>query len=205
MYPLPEKLNSFKNHFSTIVRKLKNVAFPLVDFTWKTSAKVFPRTYNTFRFSYVSTVFVAQQLRLLKKNKSTGFDNLPARLIKDSSTVLSKPVAFIINLSLKTATVPTTWKCSKIVPIYKFGPSENEENYRPISILPVLSKIMEKAVQQQLLKYLETNKLLSQYQFGYRNGKFTQSATVLLTDNIRKSIDKGELVGSVFLDGGVRY
>ena len=59
---------------------------------------------------------------------------------------------------------------------------------------------MEKAVQQQLLKYLETNKLLSQYQFGYRNGKSTQSATVLLTDNIRKSIDKGELVGSVFLD-----
>ena len=132
MYPLPEKLNSFKNHFSTIVRKLKNVAFPLVDFTWKTSAKVFPRTYNTFRFSYVSTVFVAQQLRLLKKNKSTGFDNLPARLIKDLSTVLSKPVAFNINLSLKTATVPTTWKCSKIVPIYESGPSENEENYQPI-------------------------------------------------------------------------
>ena len=101
-------MNSFKNHFSTIVRKLKNVAFPLVDFTWKTSAKVFPRTYNTFRFSYFSTVFVAQQLRLLKKNKPTGFDNLPARLIKDSSSVLSKPVTFIINLSLKTATVPTT-------------------------------------------------------------------------------------------------
>ena len=59
---------------------------------------------------------------------------------------------------------------------------------------------MEKAVQQQLLKYLETNKLLSQYQFGYRNGKSTQSAMVLLTDNIRKSIDKGELIGSVFLD-----
>ena len=59
---------------------------------------------------------------------------------------------------------------------------------------------MERAVQQQLLKYLETNKLLSQYQFGYRNGKSTHSATVLLTDNIRKSIDKGELVGSLFLD-----
>ena len=200
MSPLPEKLKSFKSYFSTIVGKLKKIAFPLADFTWKKPVKVFPRTYNTFRFSYVSHVFVAQQLRLLKKNKSTGCDNLPARMLKDSSTVLSKQVAFIINLSLKTSNVPTMWKCSKIVPVYKSGSSDNVENYRPISILPVLSKIMEKAVQQQLLHYLETNKLLSKYQFGYRNGKSTQSAMVLLSDNIRRSIDKGELVGSVFLD-----
>jgi hypothetical protein len=203
MAPLPtgvEKLNTFRNYFSSIVRKLKVAAFPLYNFTWKAPVKLFPRTYNSFRFSYVSNVFVEHQLKQIKKNKSTGLDNLPAQLIKDSATAISKPITFMINLSLRTAIVPTKWKKSKIVPIYKSGPADKEENYRPISILPILSKLMEKAVHHQLLEYLENHKLLTNYQFGYRKRKSTQSASTLLTDNIRKSIDKGELVGSVFVD-----
>ena len=116
---------------------------------------------------------------------------------QDSASVISRPIAYIINSSLETATVPALWKISKIVPIHKSGPTDKEVNFRPISILPILSKVMERAVQQQFLEYLETNKLLSKFQFGYRKNKSFQ---LFLTDSIRKSLDNGELVGSVFVD-----
>ena len=161
-----EKLNNFKIYFSSVITKLKVSAFPLFNFIWKAPNQFFPRTYNKFRFSYVSTVFVERQLKTLKNNKTAGLDNLPSRLLKDSASVISRPIAYIINSSLETATVPTLWKNSKIVPIHKSGPTDKEENFRPISILPILSKVMERAVQQQFLEYLETNKLLSKFQFG---------------------------------------
>ena len=179
---------------------MKVSAFPLFNFIWKAPNQCFPRTYNKFRFSYVSTVFVERELKTLKNNKTAGLDNLPSRLLKDSSSVISRPIAYIINSSLETATVPNLCGNSKIVPIHKSGPTYKEENFRQISILPILSKVMERAVQQQFFEYLETNKLLSKVQFGYRKNKSTQSASTFLTDSIRKSLDNGELVGSVFVD-----
>ena len=103
-------------------------------------------------------------------------------------------------MSLKTSMVPTVWKNAKITPIYKSGPTNNTENYRPISVLPVLSKVLEKATHAQLIKYLEDNNLISKFQFGYRAKRSTQVATTILLDNIRKEIDKGKFVGAVFID-----
>ena len=73
-------------------------------------------------------------------------------------------------------------------------------NYRPISVLPVLSKIMEKAVYTQLIEYLETNKLLTNFQFGYRAKRSTESAATLFVDDVRREVDTGKLVGAVFMD-----
>ena len=74
------------------------------------------------------------------------------------------------------------------------------ENYRPISVLPALSKVLEIAVHHQLTDYLETNKLLNKFQFGYRSKRSTELATALLLDDIRNEVDKGKLVGAIFLD-----
>ena len=73
-------------------------------------------------------------------------------------------------------------------------------NYRPISILPAVSKIMEKAVKKQLMDYLENNSLLSKTQFGYRKNRSSELATSLLVDDIRKAGNEGCMAGAVFID-----
>ena len=105
-----------------------------------------------------------------------------------------------MNLSLQSSTVPLAWKQAKLVPIFKSGDTNKAENYRPISVLPALSKLLEKAVHSQLMEYLETNKLLNQSQFGYRANRSTQLATTLLVDEIREAGENGKLVGALFLD-----
>ena len=120
--------------------------------------------------------------------------------MKDAAAIIAKPLCHIINLSLKSGVVPSDWKIAKITPFHKAGDTTKADNYRPISILPVLSKILEKAVHKQLVTYLEKNKLISEKQFGYRIKRSTELATTLLLDHIRKKFDEGYLTGAVFID-----
>ena len=91
-------------------------------------------------------------------------------------------------------------KIAKIVPVHKSGSLSSFDNYRPISVPPVLSKVIEKLVQRQLMEFLEKNKLLSKFQFGFRPRLSTELAATLLLDEIRKSVDQGKLVGATFID-----
>ena len=143
---------------------------------------------------------VERQLRSLKRNKSVGFDSLPSGLIKDARSVIALPLTYLINLSLETGIFPAEWKIAKIIPIHKSGSYSCFDNYRPISILPVFSKVIEKLIDRQLLRFLEDNKLISTNQFGFRPNMSTEMAATLLLDNIRKSVDEGNLVGAVFID-----
>ena len=92
--------------------------------------------------------------------------------------------------------------CTSMIlkPLHKKGDIGDPSNYRPISILPVFSKILEKAIHSQLLDYLEQNHLLTDYQFGYRRKRSTTHATTFLIDSIRNEVDYGNLVGSCFID-----
>jgi len=121
-------------------------------------------------------------------------------MLKDCKEHIITPLHYIINLSLQSKTVPSAWKQAKIVPIFKSGDKEKAENYRPISVLPALSKILEKAVHDQLLTFLESNKLLNDSQFGYREKRSTQLATTLFVDDIRQAAENGKMVGALFLD-----
>ena len=125
---------------------------------------------------------------------------LPSRLLKDGAKEISKPLTHMINRSLSECTIPIEWKHAKITPIHKSGTLDNPDNYRPISVLPVLSKILEKCVQEQYVGYLENNKLLSNIQFGYRKKRSTELAVNLFLDDVRKCIDKGNMVGALFVD-----
>ena len=107
------------------------------------------------------------QLRMLKPGKAVRLDNIPARLLIDAADIVAKPLTQIINLSLKSGTVPKDWKSARVVPLFKKGKAEEMDNYRPISILPSVSKILERAVYIQLYAYLQSNKVLSPYQCGF--------------------------------------
>jgi hypothetical protein len=93
-----------------------------------------------------------------------------------------------------------SWKAAKITPIFKSGNQDLPDNYLPISILPVLSKILEKAVHSQLLDFLESNNLLVESQYGFRKHRSTKLAATLLCDDIRREMDIGNLIGVLYLD-----
>ena len=148
----------------------------------------------------VSKIFIEKQLRNLKRNKSTGVDELPPGLLKDCASEIAQPLSYIIKFSLKNSQIPSEWKHALITPIFKSGSADGNNNYRQISILPALSKILEKCVHQQLMSYLEENNLLFCRQFGYRKKRSTELAASILLDDIRKEVDQGQLVGVIYLD-----
>ena len=111
-----------------------------------------------------------------------------------------KPITHLVNLSIIVGKFPQSWKQAIITPIFKAGAKDQACNYRPISILPALSKILEKAVTEQLIDHLESNGLINNKQFGFRLGYSTELANCYLTENIKSSLDRGNVVGAVFID-----
>ena len=157
-------------------------------------------TDKKMKFRSVSKTFVLRQLRSLKVKKATGLDRIPARLLKDAAPIILESVTYLVNRSIETSTVPDEWKAAKVVALHKSGARDNPDNYRPISILPVLSKIIEKAVCVQLQAYLQENCLLSPFQSGFRKNHSTQAAVTYFCDNIYRSMDSGKLTGALFID-----
>ena len=146
---------------------MKQKAMPLRDLVWSWNKSSQSRTQNKFTFDYASVIFVRRQLKQLKRPKVTGLDNLPTSMLKDTADIICKPLCHIINSSLRNGYFPEPWKKARIVPVHKSGKTSLTENYRPISIVSVLSKILEKkAVHAQLSSYFEDNNLLSNKQFG---------------------------------------
>ena len=95
---------------------------------------------------------------------------------------------------------PDIWKCGKVTALFKSGERTDPNNYRPITVLPIVSKILEKAVHSQMYSYLQDNKLLSPSQFGFRPKSSTEIALVNFTDSILANMDRGFITGAVSID-----
>ena len=96
----------------------------------------------------------------MKAKNSAGFDNISSKLLKNCATLLIAPITALINQSLVKGIFPDLLKIAKVIPIYKKGDEHVFDNYRPISLLPTISKIFEKVAHMQLFEYLTLNKLL---------------------------------------------
>ena len=155
---------------------------------------------NLFHFEEVSENFTLRQLKKLKSKKAVGLDAIPTRLLKDSAEIIANPLTKIINFSLANGCVPSEWKEARVIPLFKSGKSHNMDNYRPVSILPVVSKILERAVHTQLYKFMVDNNLLSPYQSGFCKRHSTETACISFTDSIRRGMDQGMFTGSVLID-----
>ena len=159
-----------------------------------------PQFNSTFEFKEIKIKSVFKQLSNLKTNKSTGLDGISARLLKDAAAIIAPTLTDIFNQSLKSSVFPKIWKKGKVTPIYKSGDRSNMSNYRPITVLPILSKILERLVHTQIYSYLSENKILSQSQFGFRPKLSTSTALAFFTDSILDNADNGLITASVFLD-----
>ena len=157
-------------------------------------------TPNSFILTPVSEQFVNVELGQINIHKSTGFDEIPARFIRDASSEIKGVVTHLINLSICKNKFPDELKYAKVKPLYKKNNKTEVENYRPISILSVFSKILEKTVHVQFNQYLQNNKILYSHQSGFRKGHSTDTCLIDLTDYVHKSISEGDFVGMVLLD-----
>ena len=155
---------------------------------------------NDFGFSLVTENQVFKYLIRLNSNKATGLDGIPSKFVKDAAPIIAYPLCHIINLSLIQAGVPDSLKSARVIPLFKKNDKTEVGNYRPVSILNVISKILEIVVYDLLNDYLTSNDLLFKYQSGFRHKFSTETYLIHLTDFIRSHMDKGNFVGMILLD-----
>lgn len=155
---------------------------------------------NTFYFSPVTEQEVQREIENLPVKNSTDIDGLNSKIIKHIAINIIKPLTYIINKSIETTTVPDSMKVAKVTPIYKKGDPTLAGNYRPISILPIFSKILEKLVNRQILMFLDKYKLIYKKQFGFLSKSNTELAIADLLDGIYKSKDERDDILAIFVD-----
>ena len=110
------------------------------------------------------------------------------------------PLTHIINLSISTSTFPSSWKLAKVVPLLKKGDPLMAQNYRPVALLPIFSKILERMVFNQLVSYLDTNNLIHPNHHGSRAGYSTVTALIQMYDTWVEEVDNGKMVGVMMID-----
>ena len=139
-------------------------------------------------------------INTLDDSKSTGTCTIPTRLIKVARAQISIPFSEICNLSFQEGISPEKNKIAKLIPIHKKGSIKDVNNYRPISLLPTFSKIMEKLVANRLNTYLELHNLIYPDQYGFRSGCSTTHSLISITENIKKTIEEKTFGCGVFID-----
>ena len=144
---------------------------------------------------------VLSALNNLNPNKSTGPDQIPTKLLKMIALLIAEPLTKLFNKSLSLGTFPTLWKQARVTPVYKKkGSSSDATNYRPISLLSCISKILEKLVFNKIYLHLTKYNLLPEKQSGYRPGHSTQIQLTYLTHQLYSSLDEKENFTAVYLD-----
>ena len=134
------------------------------------------------------------------KNAAAGYDDMKPFVIKQASESLMAPLVHICNLSLSTGLFPTKLKIAKVIPIYKKGDSSSFNNYRPVSVLPVFSKLLEKVMYNRILEFIDRYSILSDYQFGFRKRRSTGMALSILIDKFHRAVDNNDFLVGLFID-----
>jgi len=150
-------------------------------------------TTNFFRPQPVGVETIILTIKHLRKTNSVGADGIAHRFINDSLPAIAYYLTVIINTSIVTGVYPSLWKHGIITPIFKSGDRDEINNYRPITILPIISKVLEKIVANQLTSFLEENNLISNTQHGFRSKLSTETALLKVTDEIYKNIDNNQI------------
>ena len=133
-------------------------------------------------------------------NKGTGPASIPLRLLKIAADLIVIPLCRIINASFSTGIFPDILKTQKVIPLHKGGSTEEVNNFRPISLLSIFDKIIEKIMHKRLYEFLEEHKILFEKQFGFKKKSSTAHSLIEITEQIKKSIDDGKYGCGIFID-----
>ena len=143
---------------------------------------------------------VLATLQALDVNSAHGADNLHPFLLRSCASGLTYPLYLLFSQSLSECRLPSLWKQSIVVPIYKKGSRYDALNYRPISLTSVSCKCLERIIACQLTAYLEDNNILTEHQFGFRSGRSTLDQLLLVYDDVSKCLDDGSVVDLIMFD-----
>lgn len=190
----------FNNHFVSVVDSLIALN-PLAHSISSCGGKSLDHI-NTLKFNIkpVSEGELRNIILSFPNKYSSGYDEIPMPVIKNSVDLLIKPLMHVINSSFISGIFPPKLKTSKIKTVFKKGNQYDPENYRPLSIVPTISKIFEKAMLVQLINYLESNNLFDDYQHGFRSGKSVVTAGIDLIETIVDTVDCGDNAVGIFMD-----
>ena len=178
---LPEPTNKFGNHFVSSYYKKLNIK-------------------SNFIFNQTTEQTVLKILKDLKTYKAPGIDNIKGMFLRDGANILAAPIAQLCNISMSTMSFPSECKIAKLKPLFKKGSRTDPKNYRPISLLPLISKIIEKVVHEQTNAFLNENKIIFKFQSGFRSNHSTSTCLSYLNDKIFKGFDSGLLTGIILID-----
>ena len=131
-----------------------------------------------------------ETLRSLKPNKSPEYDNISSNVVNETSDIFFIPLKYIFNLSIQQRIFPQNLKIAKVSPVYKKDEEFLLTNYRPISVLPCFSKLLERVMYNRLFKYLSENSILYKKQFGFQTSHITEHAILLLVNQLYQLFDE---------------
>lgn len=157
--------------------------------------------YNkSFFLDPVNPAELINIIKDLKSNSSSGWDDVTPKVVKYCHFELLDPLLHIINLSFSQGIFPDYLKLAKVIPLFKNGDLSRFNNYRPISVLSVFSKLFERLFYNRLVSFLNQEDILYENQFGFRKSHSTQLALILLLDKITNALEDGNYVVGIFLD-----
>ena len=134
------------------------------------------------------------------KSNAAGSDYFSLKVLKHVFPVVSEHLVYLFDQCMKCGIFPDCFKSAKVIPLFKGGDKNSFHDYRPISLLPVLSRVFEKMINARMVEFLESRRLLSPTQFGFRRGMSTDQAVLFLVTFVNDALDAGWKAASVFLD-----
>ena len=189
-YNLQDMIDKLNNFFSTVGGISANTDFSSLTFEKVENfvqSKVPPNV--EFKIPLIKLDETKSFLNKLEASKATGSDNLGPYFLKLSSEIVAPCVTYLINLSILQGVFPSNIKIAKVIPLFNSGDKSLPENYRPISVLPCFSKIVEKHVASHLYLYLSKYKLLHESQSGFRSQYSCHTALTHLIDKWLKCMN----------------
>ena len=157
-------------------------------------------TSKLFSFQLVNEDAISKNFDNIPYKSSTGVDDISTFLIKSVKFDLLKAVTITVNQSLTTGIFPDNLKLAKVIPLFKKGDPTSINNYRPISLLPALSKIFKRVIYNQINNYLTLNNLYYEGQYGFRSKQSTELAALDIIDTITSRMEKGNIPITIYLD-----
>ena len=151
-------------------------------------------------FQTIQSRYISNLLKYCDINKIVGIDDLSERLLKDGADILTMPITQICNLSIKFSYFWKDCKVAKIKPLYKKGIKTDPKNFRPISLLQIVPKTIEKVMRNQSMNYLMENNVRYRFQSGFRRNHSTDTSLAYLTDKILTGFDSGLFTGMILID-----
>ena len=189
--------NIFNNYFSSIASKTKfNVSFSHKHF----SDFLKNRSSISFFISPSDKTEIENVISSLDSNKSVGPNSIPNKILKLLKNDISSQLSEIFNISFSSGVFPSILKIAKVIPIHKKDSKLDFSNYRPISLLSNIEKILERLMYNRMYKFFSDNDLIYPLQFGFRHKYSTVHALISLTENIRKNLDEDNIGCGIFVD-----